>query len=73
MLRKRWNKSQPNFNEGDLILSKDSSIVKNQWYRGRLNKILPNKTGKVRCIEIIKPALLFILLKYGNTYTKRKF
>jgi hypothetical protein len=33
--RKKWNKPQPNFKEGDLILLKDSSIVKNQWSRGR--------------------------------------
>ena len=53
--RKKWNKPRPNFKEGDLILLKESSIVKNQWSRGRIYRILPNKDGKVRCVEIIKP------------------
>ena len=30
-------------------------MVKNQWSRGRVHKIIPNKDGKVRCLEIRKP------------------
>ena len=53
--RKKWNYSKPNFKEGDLILIKDFSMVKNQWSRGRICKIILNKDGKVRCLEIKKP------------------
>ena len=53
--QKKWNRPQPNFKEGDLILFRDSSIVKNQWSRGRTNTILPNKDGKVHCLEITRP------------------
>ena len=53
--QKKWNKPRLNFKEGDLILLKDSSIVKNQWSCGRISKIIPNKDGKVHCLEIIRP------------------
>ena len=53
--KKKWNTPQPNFKEGDLILLKYSSVVKNQWSHGCISKILPNKEGKVGCLEIIKP------------------
>ena len=53
--RKKWNKPRPNFKEEELILLKESSMVKNQWFRGRIYRILPNKDGKVRCVEILKP------------------
>ena len=29
-------------------------MVKNQWSRWRVHKIIPNKDGKVRCLEIRK-------------------
>ena len=50
--RKKWNKPRPNFKGVELILSKESRVVKNQWSRGRIYRILPNKDGKVRCVEI---------------------
>ena len=53
--RKKWNKPRPNFKEGELILLKDSSMVKNQWSRGWIYRVLPNKDGNVRCVEILKP------------------
>ena len=53
--QKKWNSPQPNFKEGDLILLKDFTMVKNQWSRGRIHKVIPNKDGKVRCLEIKRP------------------
>ena len=29
-------------------------MVKNQWYRGRVYRLNPNKDGKVSCLEIKK-------------------
>ena len=49
--RKKWNSPQINF-KGDLILLKDFTMVKNQWSRGHVHRVIPNKDGKVRCLEI---------------------
>ena len=38
-----------------MVLLREYSVVKNQWFRGRIAKILPNKDGKVRCLEVRKP------------------
>ena len=63
--KKKWSKQRPNF-KGDLILLKDSSIVKYQWSCGRLSKIIPNKDGKVRCLEIIRPDGTILSRKIQN-------
>ena len=34
--RKKWKYSKLNFNERDLIIIKDISMVKHQWSRGRI-------------------------------------
>ena len=52
---KKWNSPQPNFKEGNLILLKDFTMVKNQWSHGRVYKVIPNKDGNVCCLEIKKP------------------
>ena len=51
--RKKWNSPQQNFKESDHILLKVYNMVK-KWSRGRVHKIIPNKDGKVRCLEIKK-------------------
>ena len=53
--RKKWNKPKQNFKEGELILLKDSNFDKNQWSRSRIHRVLPNKDGNVRCVEILRP------------------
>ena len=59
--RKKWTFPQVNFKVGDLILLRDYNMVKKQWSRGRISKIIPNKDGKVRCLEVTRPdgAVLF--------------
>ena len=53
--RKKWNKAKQNFKEGELLLLKDSNLVKNQWSRGRINSVFPNEDDNVRCVEILRP------------------
>ena len=64
--RKKWNAPQTNFKVGDLILLKEYSIVKNQWFRGRVDKVLPNQDGKVRCLEIGRPDGVVVLRDVGS-------
>ena len=40
--------------------------MKNQWFRGRVVKVLPNKDGKVRCLEVRKPDGSVLLRDVGN-------
>jgi hypothetical protein len=64
--RKKWNFPHKNFKVGDLVLLKEYSIVKNQWFRGRVDKVLPNQDGKVRCLEIRKPDGVVLLRDVGS-------
>ena len=64
--RKKWNAPQVNFKVGDLILLTEFSVVKNQWFRGRVHKVLPNKDGKVRCLEIKKPDGVILFRDVGS-------
>ena len=53
--RKKWNCPQVNFKVGDLVLLRDYNMVKNQWSRGRVNKVILDKDGRIRCLEVRKP------------------
>ena len=64
--RRKWNVPQVNFKVGDLVLLKEFSVVKNQWIRGRVHQVLPNKDGKVRCLEIKKPDGVILLRDIGS-------
>ena len=50
--RKKWNSTQTNFKLGVLILLKNFTMLKNQWSRGRVYRVIPNKDGIVCCLEI---------------------
>ena len=41
-------------------------MVKDQWFRGRIVKLLPNKDGKVRCLEVRKPDGSVVLRDLSN-------
>ena len=41
-------------------------MVKNQWSRGRVNKLLPDQEGKVRCLEVRKPDGVLFLWDVSN-------
>ena len=64
--RKKWNFPQRNFEIGDLVLLREYSVVKNQWFRGRIVNVLPNKDGKVRCLEVKKPDGSVVLRDVGS-------
>ena len=63
---KKWNFPRENFKVGDLVLLKEFNIVKNQWSRGRVNKVLPNQDGKVRCLEIRRPDGVLLFRDVGS-------
>ena len=52
--RLKWTKPGKDFKVGDLVLLKVTDMIKNQWSRARITKILPNKDGFVRCVEVTK-------------------
>ena len=66
ILHKKWNFPRDNFKVGDLVLLREYNIVKNQWSQGRVSKVLPNRDGKVRCLEIRRPDGVLLLRDVGN-------
>ena len=48
------------------MLLREYNMVKNQWSRGRVNKVLPNQDGKVRCLEVRKPDGVLLLRDISN-------
>ena len=48
------------------MLLREYSVVKNQWFKGRIVKELPNNDGKVRCLEVRKPDGSVVLRDVSN-------
>ena len=53
--RSKWFDVQRNLKVGDLVLLIDNNALRNQWSRGRVTKVFPNKDGLVRRIELVTP------------------
>ena len=66
--RKKWHLDFKNVKEGELILLKSPGMVKNQWSRGRINKVFPNTDGKIRCVEVRMPDGSLFLRDISNIY-----
>ena len=45
---------------------REYSVVKNQWFRGRIVKLIPHKDGKVRRLEVRKPDGSVVLRDLSN-------
>lgn len=50
--RRKWNKSHPNLQEGDLVLLKDSQAARNNWPMAMITKTFSGSDGKVRKVEL---------------------
>ncbi|XP_026005436.1 uncharacterized protein LOC113010547 [Astatotilapia calliptera] len=50
--RSKWQNSQPNVKEGDLVLLKDPQVKRNQWPMALVTKAYPDSDGKVRKLEL---------------------
>lgn len=50
--RQKWNKTQRNLMEGDIVLIADATAPRNSWMIGRIIKSFPDKSGIVRSVQI---------------------
>ncbi|XP_055489406.1 uncharacterized protein LOC129696012 [Leucoraja erinacea] len=50
--RSKWQDSQPNVKEGDLVLLRDSQVKRNQWPMALVTMAHPDDDGKVRKLEL---------------------
>lgn len=50
--RSKWQNSQPNVKEGDLVLLKDPQVKRNQWPMALVTKAYLDSDGKVRKLEL---------------------
>ena len=51
--RHKWTGTKRNLNVGDLVLLKDSNMVRNQWSRAQIVKVYPDRDGIVRRVEVM--------------------
>ena len=52
--KEKWASAQKNFKIGNLVLLKDTNLMKNQWSHARVRQVFPNKDGFVRYFELLK-------------------
>ena len=52
---KKWFVPKKNFAIGNLVLLRESNLVDNQCSKARITKVFPNRDGKVRCVELVRP------------------
>ncbi|XP_049879668.1 uncharacterized protein LOC126376385 [Pectinophora gossypiella] len=50
--RRKWHEDQRQLQVGDLVLIVDPTSPRNVWPRGRIQKVMPGKDGRVRVVEI---------------------
>lgn len=50
--RRKWTSHEPNVKEGDVILLKDKTLVRNEWPMGIVTRTFPSDDDKVRKTEI---------------------
>ena len=53
--RHKWTSIKRNLSVSDLVLLKDSNMVRNQWSRARIVKVYPYRNGIVRQVEVMTP------------------
>ena len=51
--RQKWTGTKRNLSVDDLVLLKDSNMVRNQWSRARIVKVYPDRDGIVRRVEVM--------------------
>lgn len=49
----KWQKSQPNIKEGDIVLFHDTQVKRNQWPMAVVMKSFPTSDSKVRTLKLI--------------------
>lgn len=50
--RRKWNQEQESLKVGDVILMRDTDLVRSSWSLGRISRVFPSKDGKVRKVEV---------------------
>ncbi|XP_048580423.1 uncharacterized protein LOC116604791 [Nematostella vectensis] len=50
--RRKWNEQQRNLQEGDIVLLKDDSAVRNNWPIGRISEAIKSADDKVRKVKV---------------------
>ncbi|XP_038056046.1 uncharacterized protein LOC119728039 [Patiria miniata] len=79
--RTKWNSTQPNIREGDVVLVRDKELRRNNWPLARVTKTYPSDDGRVRKVDIIvcsdgtrrtylRPISELVLLEKGHDSTQ---
>lgn len=50
--RRKWHKTQPNYQEGDVVILKDSTLHRNYWPTGIIDHVFPSDDKLVRKVLV---------------------
>lgn len=50
--RRKWLSSEPDLEQGSIVLLKDDQRNRNEWAMGRVSQVFPSKDNKVRKVGI---------------------
>lgn len=50
--RRKWNSTQRDIQEGDLVLLKDNQSPRNKWPMALVSKVFPSTVGRVRKVQL---------------------
>ncbi|XDV22790.1 hypothetical protein PO909_027607 [Leuciscus waleckii] len=50
--RRKWNSTQPDIQEGDLVLLKDNQSPRNKWPMALVSQVFPSTDGRVRKVQL---------------------
>ena len=53
VIRQKWHSERRNVTQGDVVLVKDSNMLRGEWRIGRVSECYPDSKGRVRNVEII--------------------
>ena len=52
-MRRKWNKTHQNLEEGDIVLVNDEDLVSSHWKMARVVEIMASKDGSVRKVKLL--------------------
>ena len=50
--RRKWKETQPDIQEGDLVLLRDTQAARNEWPMALVSSVFPSADGKIRKIQV---------------------
>ena len=53
LIRNKWHTERRNVKVGDVVLVKDSNIIRGNWLLGKIKQAIPSRDGRVRKCKVL--------------------